>query len=365
MTGSEKKQVLQIAPTLEVNDAVSNDVLQIDRFLRQSGFSTKIFTIYHSAELAGFRLPADTIGKYATDDTVIFYHYPLHSNISEILKKVPGKKILIYHNVTPAKFFEGLDQGLFQVCKDGVDKLSLLKDDYVLGLGDSEFNRIDLLNAGFKNTGTLPILLDVSRFRQSNEQLIAKLTEGGTVNLLYVGRISPNKKQEDAIKIFYYYHNYINSNCQLYLVGKEQVPVYVNFLKLLIARLGLTDKVHFTGSVSNEDMTAYYRSASIFLCMSEHEGFCVPLLEAMYFNVPILAYNSSGVPFTLGGSGILVNRKDHAAIAEMVDQIISDDQLRRMIIERQTDRLGNFSIDKVGKQILDIIDNVSGGSTTL
>jgi len=364
MACNKKPQVLQIAPTLEVNDAVSNDVIEIDRFLQESGYPTKIFTIYHSAELAGMRLPADTIKKYSTDSTIIFYHYPLHSELSKLLKEVPGKKVLIYHNVTPARFFEGVDDGLFQICKEGVEQLSSLKDDYVLGLGDSEFNQIDLINAGFKNTDTLPILLDMNRFERANEQLISSLTVDDTVNLLYVGRLSPNKKQEDVIKVFYYYNMYVNSNSKLYLVGKEQIPVYVDFLKKLVVRLGLTDKICFTGSVCNENMAAYYRSANVFLCMSEHEGFCVPLIEAMKHSIPIIAYNSCGLPFTLGGSGILINRKDFAAISELINLIVTEESFRKAILIRQNERLEDFSREKIGKKIISIIDNISGGTTT-
>ena len=350
-------EVHQVIPALDVYDAVSNDTLEMKRLLQDMGHQSQIYSLYTSPLVAHER---EALGKLkkAPRDAVIIYHYSISSEIPDILRKYDHDRILVYHNITPAHFFRRYDDTLYQLCKEGTEKLCSLKDDYKVAVGDSEYNRMELHEIGFKHTDVLPILLDLEKYRSYSKELYESLTRGSTTNILFVGRITPNKKQEDIIKAFYYYHRYINNDSRLYLIGKHQIPRYISELESLISGLGLGDSVKLVGSVNENDLAAYYRAADLFLCMSEHEGFCVPLLEAMSFNVPILAYRSTGVPYTLGGSGVLANTKDYVKIAEMMNLMIEDDRLRSVITKKQKERLCDFSRDKVVEKLRSVINQV-------
>jgi glycosyltransferase involved in cell wall biosynthesis len=178
------------------------------------------------------------------------------------------------------------------------------------------------------------------------------------VNIIFVGRITPNKRQDDTIKAFYYYHKYINPNSKLYIIGREHVVRYVQELKAMVGMLGLQDSIIFTGSVSDKDIASYYKAANLFLSMSEHEGFCVPLLEAMNFDVPIMAYKSTGVPYTMADAGILFNKKDYIQIAEMIDALISNRDFKEKVVKKQRSRLQDFNKKMVESKLIEVIRGI-------
>jgi glycosyltransferase involved in cell wall biosynthesis len=246
------------------------------------------------------------------------------------------------------------------ICLKGRQELSNLSDCNV-AIGDSEYNRRELLEYNFDNnkTDVLPIFTSFEKFEEIgiNENLF-ELYNDGYVNLLFVGRIAPNKKIEDIIKCFYYYNNGINYKSRLFLVGPLFLEKYDLELTNLINRLNLGNRVIFTDRVCLSDLKTYYKIADIFICMSEHEGFCVPLLESMYFNLPILAYNSTAIPFTLDKSGILINSKKYEEIAELINLIIEDSKIRNQIIKKETERLQDFDSNKTKIKLKQIIDKV-------
>jgi glycosyltransferase involved in cell wall biosynthesis len=210
-------------------------------------------------------------------------------------------------------------------------------------LGDSEFNRRELVESGFasERTAILPVFLSQDDLGKIpiNQTLLQQLRGNASVNLLFVGRIVPSKAIEDLVRIFYVYHRAINPQSRLYLVGSRYVESYDRQLDILVDALGLGDSVRFTGLVSLSDLRTYYQAADLYLHASRHEGFCVPLVESMYFGVPILARKAAAVPETLGGAGVLFTQLRYAEIAEMADLLISDDGLRQRIIHRQKERL--------------------------
>lgn len=178
------------------------------------------------------------------------------------------------------------------------------------------------------------------------------------INVLFVGRVSPNKRFEDLILTFYYLKRLVRPDARLLLVGSARgMEPYLEFLQALVERLDLSDVI-FTGHVSTAQLVAYYRCASIYLSMSEHEGFGMPLLESMHFGVPIVAYKMSAVPETLGGSGILVKGKEYAAVAELIGLLAEDGDLRARITERQRGRLQDFLPEKVEEHLRELLDNL-------
>ncbi|MEG0615585.1 MAG: glycosyltransferase, partial [Oscillospiraceae bacterium] len=202
-------------------------------------------------------------------------------------------------------------------------------------------------NLGYPATATLPIVFDKKEYLSTipSDKVVQKYGNDGFTNILFVGRIAPNKRHEDILHTFAVYNKYINSKSRLFFVGNSSgSEKYYNALKCYITENGI-ENVIFPGHISFQEIVAYYKIANVFLCESEHEGFCVPLLEAMTFDVPILAYSSTAIPWTLGGSGVLFTEKDHQKIAEMMDIIVNNSNFREQIINGQQERLEFFDIE--------------------
>jgi glycosyltransferase involved in cell wall biosynthesis len=219
---------------------------------------------------------------------------------------------------------------------------------------DSEYSRMELTEKGFKNTGVLPIVIDFNRYSvEPDKNTLRRLRD--YTNILFVGRLMKNKRQEDILKIFYYYHHYLNPKSNLILLHQSMDARYERYLKELASSLKVSDNVIFVPSDSAKDLTTYYRAASLFLCMSEHEGFCVPLVESMYYRVPIVAYNSTAVPYTLGGAGISVDEKRFDQIAALVDIILNDKELNHEIIDGQNRRLSELVPEKSMSKLFEVV----------
>lgn len=353
---SDSVQVHQILHTLSYGDAVSNEVIEIRRALRKMGYHSEIFAINSHPKVSKF---CKHIKEYKKSvNNVVLYHLSIASlEVTEFVRLLPDTKILIYHNITPHNYFRNVNDELYYLCKKGREELKTLNETVKLALGDSEYNRNELTNNGFKNTDILPILIDYSIYKSSSNLEIMKKYEDDFINLLFVGRVAPNKKQEDLIKTFYYYKR-INPKSRLFIVGSyEGMEKYFMQLKDIVERLSLADVI-FTGQTSLNEIITYYKLADVFICMSEHEGFCVPLLESMCFNVPIIAYNSTAIPYTLSNCGILVNEKRYDEIAEMIDLLVNDDKLRTNVVNGQVQRLKDFEMSKIEIQLKEHISSV-------
>lgn len=347
-------QIHQILPTLSQGDAIGNEVRLMQSLFREWGYTSHIFAENIHPETTAFYVKK--YEKYSHKDNILVYHYSIGSDITEFFKTLPDKKILIYHNITPPEYFVGINEGLFKLLKDGRDSLPSLVPFVKLAIGDSEYNRQELEKMGFSRTAVLPILIDFDTYHRFNTSIVQKYKDD-YVNILFVGRISPNKKQENILKIFYYYKS-INPKSRLFLVGGfNGCERYLDQLRDIVKKLQLSDVV-FTGPVPFEDLISYYKIADIFLCMSEHEGFCIPLVESMFFNIPIIAYNSTAVPYTLKNSGILVNEKQYDEIAELINFITEDNNLKRKIIEQQKERLKTFQFDEIKNKLKIILNEV-------
>jgi glycosyltransferase involved in cell wall biosynthesis len=267
--------------------------------------------------------------------------------------------LLVYHNVTPPHFFVGTSAEVAERTRHGRDELPVFRERALLALADSEFNRRDLIKAGYGRTGVVPVIVpDTLRQVSPDVDVLARLEDG--VNLLCVGRVTPNKRPEDVIKVLYYYRQ-IEPRARLFLVGHTAYYYpYVCWLRGLVAGLGLEDAVTFTGHVSDATLAAYYRRADVFVYMSEHEGFGIPLVESMRFEVPIIAYASTAIPETLGGAGILVRQKHFPAVAELVYLLQTDADLRARVVARQKARARDFAPDVILEQFRGYLDAVMG-----
>ncbi len=324
-------------------DAITEHAFTLREALRGWGYNSELYTKGIHPALSKEVLFYTRYRPRRGERDILIFHYSTGSDVSHYVRSLPVRLIMLYHNVTPARYFLDLDRRYFQEADKGRAELTSLKDAVDLALADSEFNRQELERCGYPRTGVLPIFLDEARYHRPPDQAILDSFQGdGGPNLLFVGRIVPNKKQEDVIKVFYYYKR-IEPRARLFLVGpvRDRAEPYRQWLEDVVAHLNLPD-VHFCGYVSFEALLAYYRLADVFVCMSEHEGFCKPLVESMYFDVPIVAYDAAAVPHTLGGAGILVREKRYEVIAEMIDLLVTEADLRQKIVARQRERLQHF-----------------------
>lgn len=346
----------QFVASLEEHDAVGNHAMAIRGLLRGNGFESEIFVWHSSKSMRNQCRIYREYPSFSSPENAIIYHFSVGSPLTSFFLQAPGKKIMIYHNITPARFFAGINNLVYRVVKDGRRELRSIAGRVDLAIAVSGYNRRELVEAGFDNTHTVPLLLDFGLYNAGPDQAIIDRYAGGKTNIIFVGRISPNKKQEDVIRAFSVYKKYVNANSRLFIIGQHaQVPEYKAILDDLVKTLDVED-VHFTGSVPQEQLNAYYSVADVFLCMSEHEGFCIPLVECMSFGVPVLAFDSSAVTSTLNGTGILFDQKDLGRVAEMIHLVAEKGTWRDSIIKKQRTRLEDFRPDKVEKQFMGVLN---------
>lgn len=349
-------KIIQLAPTLNYGDAIGNDILALNKLMINKGYNTGIYAENISDKLKHKAYNINKINHLKSDD-IIIYHLSIGTNLNFQLPKYKCKKIVIYHNITPPEFFSTYDINSYNKCKLGLEGVKFLSDKVDYCLTDSEFNKQDLINMGYNmKIDVLPILIPFEDYDQPpNVNLINKYNDN-FVNILFTGRVVPNKKFEDIISIFYYYKKYINKNSRLIFVGSyDQNDAYYKRLSTFINKLNLSDVI-FTGHINFKDILSYYHLADVFVCMSEHEGFCVPLVEAMYFDIPIIAYDSCAVSETLGNSGIVIQNKNYIEAAELINMLITNLELKNKVIASQKQRLRYFSRHNIEDKFIKYIN---------
>lgn len=340
-------QIHQILPSISYGDAISNHALEIKNILNAWGYKSEIYAQHIHPKLTHVTRAYTEYKKVSSPINILIFHFSIGSEVSGFVKTLPDKKILIYHNITPYNYFLGINDTLAHLLRNGRKELAGFSNMECLALGDSEYNRKELIELGFKNTGVLPIVVDFEKYDQEPDKRVLNKFTDDFINFIFVGRLSPNKKQEDVIKVFYYYKKCIDPHSRLFLVGSYNgTEKYYMQLCELIKRLNI-ENVYITGQVDFKELLAYYKLADVFLSMSEHEGFCVPLLESMHFRIPVVAHNSTAIPYTLDGAGLLFNEKQYEDIAELVNILLEDKKLKNRLIEKQRVRLNEFEKSKI------------------
>lgn len=340
------RQVHQFHGVVAYGDAIGNDILNLQKMLHRLSYASEVFASHSHRTFEGQTHHWHKHRKHSAPDNVLLCHFSIGypADVLHWLQSLPDRKVLIYHNITPAAYFSGINDIYFEETYAGRRQLAQLLPATVAGWGDSDFNRQELLRLGWQQTAVLPIVFEPGLYQLPPDRAtLEQANHDRALNVLFVSRVAPNKKFEDVILAFYHLKKFIEPCARLYLVGSaDQMEPYTAYLQALVARLGLTD-VYFIGHVSRAELIAYYRAADVYLCMSEHEGFGVPLIESMYFDVPVVAYAAAAVPETMGGAGVLVTRKDHAAIAELVHLVVRDETLRARLIVKQQQRWPQFT----------------------
>jgi L-malate glycosyltransferase len=351
-------RVHQVLATLGYGDAIGHEVLGIQRVLQAAGYESDIFV-----ETADRRLESlttdyrDMVGAISPED-VLIHHFSIGSRASRTAYALPGRMVLVYHNITPPEYFLGVHKELVKLCFRGRRELKAYISRAELALGDSEFNREELANLGFPSTDVLPVVPDFTHLDLPPNTVATAPFDDGWTNIMFVGRVIPNKKFEDVIRAFHVYRTRHNPRSRLVLVGSYGgFERYLAMLHGLIGRLGTPD-VHFLGHVSNQELTAFYDIADLFLCASEHEGFCVPLVESFYKRVPVLAFAATAVPATMDGGGVLYTTKDPFEVARLMEAVLDDEAVEANVIASQDAALARLQRKDFAGTLLRFVDQV-------
>lgn len=352
-------EIHQFATSLTYGDAISDEMLEIQKALRKRGYRSEIFTRFYEPRMAKYARDFKEYKKFSSPSNAVIFHFSIGSPVSKLFFRIPDKRIMIYHNITPYEFFLDTHRILSRECYKGRLEIKLFIEKVGLALGDSEFNREELDALGYANTGVLPLLIDFSKFDGKADPVVHRIYNNGKFTILCVGRVIPNKKFEDVIKTFSVYKKYFNPDSQLLLAGDYRgMERYLAALEKLVEELELSD-VHFTGRVDFAELLACFRLSDVYLSMSEHEGFGVPLIESFYLGLPVVAYAAGAVEETMNGGGILVREKDFVKTAALLDKVAGDETFREKVLVSQEKALQKYSQENVSRILISHIQKVT------
>ena len=342
----------QVIPAIVEHDAVSNHTFEAQRLLRQLGFASEIFARIIGPGCDGRVRPLAELptGPSAGDRRWVLYQSSIGSPAADAFAAFPGRKLLDYHNITPAALVERWLPPLGDETRLGRRQLAELAPKVSFAFADSAYNAAELTEAGYAVARVVPVLveagnLDLAPDAEVVERLQAARSRGGA-DWLFVGQLAPHKAQHDVIKAFAAYRRCFDPTARLHLVGREMGNAYRDALRRLVASLGLSAAVELPGSVSTAALAAYYATADVFVCCSSHEGFCVPVVEAMHRGIPVVAYAAAAVPETVGDAGVLVADKDPLTVAATVAELLGDAHARAALVRAGRERAAGYSLER-------------------
>jgi len=348
-------RIHQMLPNYMIGDAIGHYTAQAQKLLRGWGYESDVF-----ADVVHEKLEARHYRDFLVEGrgAWLIYHYSTGSPVNRFALENAGNIILVYHNITPAEFFEGFDDEAERSCREGREVLRLYRGRVRLAIADSQYNADELSSLGIGPVAVAPPLFDYGQMGVTGENPFGD----DRTTILFVGRVMPNKGIDDLLRIFHVYRTRVNTRSRLAIVGGYNPDgKYFRYLQALIAGMETPDVV-FCGFAPNAAMGDYFAHASAFLCMSRHEGFCIPLLEAMGFGLPVVALANTAVTGTMGAAGVLVDTNDPAAIAELLDIVLTDDGLRERLVRGQRKRLADFDRDRTAELFKQAIERALDGA---
>jgi glycosyltransferase involved in cell wall biosynthesis len=322
-------------------DAISNEARVMRQLFRSWGHASEIFceTKRILPELRAETKTIEHAPALIKPDDVVLLHLSIGSAVNDAFLHLKCRKAILYHNITPPEFFRGIQGEIARLLQLGRDQMRALAGSAGVVMADSQFNAGELTELGYRDVRVLPLLLDRNQWRIPPDRKTLGQFRDGLVNVIFVGRCAPNKRLDDLLLAFFHFQHYVEPDSRLVLVGSfSGLERYLALLRTQFKELQLRNLV-FTGSIRQPELNAYFQTAHLFLCMSEHEGFCIPLLEAMAHRVPVMAYAATAVPETMDGAGVLFREKRFDMVAEMMGRIVRDEALRNAIVAGQTERL--------------------------
>lgn len=338
------KAIHQFVAGYSRGDAISNEAVVMRDVFRSCGHPSEIYSETRRIlpELRKDALDTSQANSTIAPDDVCILHLSIGSAVNDIFLTVPGRKVILYHNITPADYLRGVQEEVSAMLAKGRQQAAELAGKADLHWADSAFNAAELEAWGASDVEVLPLVLDFNTLRTGIDRRQLQEFEDGKTNILFVGRCVPNKRIEDILYAFYYFQRHVEPDSRLILAGSYAgMESYQAYQITRIQDLELRDVV-FTGSIPQTWLNACYKAADLFLCMSEHEGFCIPVLESMVMDVPVLAYAAAAVPDTMDGAGVLFHQKRFDLIAEMMGRLIRDPSLREAVLAGQRQRIERY-----------------------
>jgi glycosyltransferase involved in cell wall biosynthesis len=330
----------QVLGALHPGDAVGREALAIRTHLRAAGYESDVFAGFVDPRLGGEARP---LREYAARDgaeTACLYHFSPGSPAGELALRVQGALAVVYHNVTPAGFFAGWSDESARLAARADGELRRLAGGAALGLAKSAFSRRDLEAAGFVATAVMPFVHEPGP-PATRSPVFERLYADGRRNVLAVGRLAPNKRLEDVVRAFALLQRGPVPRSRLLLVGDDALHAYASAVRELARSLRVRDVV-FCGRVDQDELQSAYALADVLVSLSEHEGYCVPLVEAMLAGVPVVAYDAGAVAETMAGAGVLLRDKSPGIVAAVIERLLEDVALRAAVLaaqERVADRV--------------------------
>ncbi|HVF75625.1 MAG TPA: glycosyltransferase [Acidimicrobiales bacterium] len=342
--------VHQVLVAASRHDAVTNAALELRSLLRRAGPS-EIFSLYYDAELAAEVVPLAEFPRRAGpsgSDVLVFHSAIGEPYVQAFLMERPERVVLVYHNISPAPLFRPYAPQFADVLERGRQELRELAPRVELALAPSQYNADELEEIGFRDVRVAPLVVDVDRLAGSAPDAdttfhLTRNVEGPLV--LFVGQLLPHKRPDLLVQAFNVLLTYLEPDAHLVLAGAGTLPLYRRAVWLLAHELNLPT-VWFAGRVSDAELVSFYRRADLFVTASEHEGFCVPLLEAMSFDLPVIARAHAAIPETLGGAGLVLPPDDDPVLlAEAMAAVMGDEALHSGLVASGRRRLAEFSPD--------------------
>ena len=357
--------VHQFLPALMPGDASGLHALNAQVALRSAGFQSEIFCEAVHHQLEGRGLIFHDFPSYAKG-SILLYHLSTGSVLADYVNARPEPLVVDYHNLTPASFYRRWDIAVANAVNWGRSQLAMLAPRTSVGLADSSYNELELIEAEYRRTAVVPILLDIDAgSHEVDPATLDRLRQeksAGGADILFVGRLAPNKAHQDLVKALVVYRRVYDPRARLRLVGRPSTDSYMDALSGFIAELGLSDAVTIDTDTSDAQLAAYYESADVYLCLSEHEGFNIPVLEAMRHRVPVIAYGSCAVPETVGDGGLLLEDKSASAAAAAVHVAVSDATHHQELVAAGQRRLAQFDLDASKRLLVNSLSFLTGVS---
>jgi len=350
--------VEQFLPAFHYGDAIGNSTLALHEYLLKKGIESKIISLTIDENMEEF---ATHFKDYKENENSIkILHFAIPSELTDFFLRINGKKVMIYHNITPPEFFIDFSDNLVRFTIEGRRHLERLNNCFDLSIGDSNYNVEELKDLNFKNVKKIPLMINLDEYKQDFNKPFFDLVKDDRKNIIFVGRISPNKKIEDLIKVLFYYKKYISPSVRLIITGKtNSLPKYFQAVRDLASRFLLTSEdILFTGHIPFDELLSVYKLGDVFLSMSEHEGFCLPLIESSFFKVPVVAFNAGAVSETLNGSGLIFNDKKTELVAGLLENVINDEQIRKEMQKKQEELIASYLKESQPDTLFGLLENL-------
>ncbi|HUA96066.1 MAG TPA: glycosyltransferase family 4 protein [Acidimicrobiales bacterium] len=355
------KGVHQFVPMLHVGDAVGKHAAGLQHALRARGVRSEIYVELDDPDTVDRTRPARSYPGEAEAGDVLVYQFATASDLAGWLVGRPEPLIVNYHNVTPPELFAPWDNGLARHQVRAMAELSALAPRAALGVAVSELNRRDLRQRGFAATAVVPPIVDLRAVESTDGAAGGGQPRRRGARWLSVGRLAPNKAVEDTIAALLAYRRRHDAEASLLVVGGTPVPAYAEALEQYAAELGLADAVRFAGKVDDDALGDAYRTSDVLVVASEHEGFCLPVVEAMAQGLPVVACRRGALPEVLGDAGVLLENKDPVVTADAVHRLQTDDEWRAAVVGAGHRRLPALGLDDAAPRLAGLLLAVREG----